>query len=54
MWGRNKANNEDIYEQLNDPNIFGTCKTCGETTSNNKLEEFKGDCEDCFYDKRKN
>lgn len=53
MWNSFKEKcKEQAYEQLNDSNYYGTCKSCGDTTSYSKLEEFNGECEDCFYEHR--
>lgn len=31
---------------------FGTCNKCGCLTSQHKLEEFNGICEDCYYEEK--
>lgn len=31
---------------------FGTCNKCGSLTSQSKLEEFNGLCEDCYYNEK--
>lgn len=33
-------------------NDYGTCNKCGCLTSNYKLDEFNGICEDCYYDEK--
>lgn len=39
-----------VDDYLNDKECFGNCNKCGSLTSNHKLDEFNGVCEDCYYE----
>lgn len=41
---------DSIEEHVNDNGRFGNCDNCNERTSNHKLEEFGGICEECYYE----
>ena len=40
---------KSIEEHINDNDRFGNCDSCNERTSNVKLKEFEGKCEECYY-----
>lgn len=40
---------DNIKDHVLNDECFGDCKECGERTSKDKLCEFGGICEDCYY-----